>query len=478
MGRARGWGMVVVALGTSALGNSCRSGSPPSSPAGLGDPAGARAPSPGAVSADAARCAGCARGVLARSGAGRARPPLAPARGAARDDGLAAHLERHCARTLALRDTGDVRRRYAELIAEAPRGCAWLDHLTDDALSPRGRRADGAACSTGLQCRSGACSLTLAGCGACVPADQPLGAPCGGGQSASPLLHECARGLYCRPQEPRGGRVERGTCAALPAEGAACEQGFLCAEGLRCDAGSRCVARGRSGEPCAASSACRDGLWCVAGRCASEVPGLGAACTDLCQGGALCVDGRCRERGAHAAGERCEDLFARCVPGHACRPDAARRALTCQPVRPVREACESALHCGSLVCAEGRCAVGTQGGACTFPTDCEGGECTPHGACTPTPRASEGAACASSEACRAGLYCVRGRCEPPADVGAPCVALPHGLTDGLVAALWRLDLPPLPRLELPAGVLAERPCEAPYAACVQGRCMDRAQECR
>ena len=98
----------------------------------------------------------------------------------------------------------------------------------------------------------------------------------------------CAFNAQCSTSFCQGmAKSECGTCAAAPAEGAACMGS--CGQGLVCDAMSKtCVKVGEAGATCSATAPCavEAGLWCVGadpktgttGTCMAGVATVGAAC--------------------------------------------------------------------------------------------------------------------------------------------------------------------------------------------------------
>ena len=137
----------------------------------------------------------------------------------------------------------------------------------------------GADCAANLFCSVDGGSGSLGSC-----ASYPnLGGACG---SPPWLSSVCPVGAYC--QEGSSGI---GSCVALPGAGSPCSPAG-CAEGSSCDStgGPPGLCRGLpgNGQTCVPSVGCTTGLTCLAGFCASPLPG-GAACSQ----GSDCASQRC-----------------------------------------------------------------------------------------------------------------------------------------------------------------------------------------
>ena len=200
----------------------------------------------------------------------------------------------------------------------------------------------------------------------------------------------CRRDLHC----------ERGVCAPLPNEGAACSQDVGCANGWCVE--RRCVRPRRVGEPCGETRAapCGDGLLCVEGRCDFEElrckrgtmrrrlesgsydPGAPSECIPVgtaCSSSSDCGWGDCEGEGAwicdtpgaHAdvyppsdedhgeprcdAGGDCDDC--NCPLGETCRRPLGGRAR-CVHVGERGESCEGTYRCADGLACEYRVPAG------------------------------------------------------------------------------------------------------------------------
>lgn len=212
------------------------------------------------------------------------------------------------------------------------------------------RRAQGDACASGNECQSGLCVDGLCCSSACSgPCDSCNGSVPGSCSPAGPggtPAPSCAPGQAC------------GQTASCPS---ACGPAAPCAAGYYCGAGGGCAARKVSGNPCGA------GAECVAAFCAD-----GLCCESDCQGTP------CRS---------CD------FPGYLglCLPHAWGFPGSC----PGAYACR----------ADGLCASGP----CGDDRDCKASAyCAGASGCLPLK--AQGASCARTRECAAGLDCVDGFC--------------------------------------------------------------------
>ena len=223
-----------------------------------------------------------------------------------------------------------------------------------------GSLADGAACNSASQCKSGFCNQSASGadggaapsgCGVCAPS-VAVGQSCATGT--------CTVGAEC----------VGGTCIATGsvAVGGACNSAVDCQTGLTCSA-QKCAALSASGGACSTSAGCQTGLVCdknvcgtpiaIGGDCSATSPSCatgavcdyagtkkclaiafakpGAPCGLTSSGYALCAVGSCNSAGG-AAGT-CPDIIA---DGQAC--DGTDKTKTC----------DSLARCSGGVCVLGQ----------------------------------------------------------------------------------------------------------------------------
>lgn len=177
-----------------------------------------------------------------------------------------------------------------------------------DAL--KGTVADGAQCFNDQECISEECEVETCNMACCAGVCGRTIVPAAIGQACPDLA--CVNGAYCSTQ---------GTCAALLAAGASCNDDEECAYGLfcngttcvdapdrgqpcpdgmcggigdRCSDEGTCVALGARGAPCSggfAFSECQRPLVCNEStlQC-SDPPAVGSACVFQCAEGAFCND--------------------------------------------------------------------------------------------------------------------------------------------------------------------------------------------
>ena len=124
---------------------------------------------------------------------------------------------------------------------------ALLSGHLPDSCNPPGARAEGASCSTPLQCTTTRCTGSDMMCGTCVPRLK-LGEPC---QSSS----QCQEGLLCN-----SAGSGTGTCGTFAQLGQPCGNGSTCLPTLFCDNGGQssgtCAARRNAGEACTRNTDC------------------------------------------------------------------------------------------------------------------------------------------------------------------------------------------------------------------------------
>lgn len=177
-----------------------------------------------------------------------------------------------------------------------------------ECVPPAGTLPMGAACVSGHQCNSGACSARPPACGRCVEA-RGVGVECVG--------RECSLGLECR-QVTRPPRCGAASCAGGTAR---CELPARDSEPFSAQA-----ELGEIGDPCVTDYSCRFTLRCVGGKCAGAK--LGDRChpvaktallLDECEQGLRCdeVTGTCVEA-TLSDGENCGGPSRHCRPGTRC----------------------------------------------------------------------------------------------------------------------------------------------------------------
>lgn len=237
--------------------------------------------------------------------------------------------------------------------ADAAAECAaMLEGITCEELSGApdltacdvwgGTVPDGGSCATGAECQSGGCDPgecdpALSCCaGSCAAPAADEGVAIGGDctfeacasdaycdLTATPATcrelvaldqpcseGECAVDLYCRVTDPSAGT---GVCAALPAEGEACDPAYpACARADNwCDpADSTCHQLAAVGDACdEIADNCVPYAWCSPdGRCVA-MPGEGEPCEDWppCLGDLECVDDTCAVPPPDDGDTGCED---------------------------------------------------------------------------------------------------------------------------------------------------------------------------
>ena len=272
-----------------------------------------------------------------------------------------------------------------------------------------------------------------------------------------------------------------------------------------------------TGEACASTADCSDGLVCSDGRC---VP----ACDDDSECGATercetasgeCVEAvPCEDSSTCSTGETCDTCAGVCRPstgGAVCQRDENCPGFDdycdtclgeCQPKRELCAPCTADIQCGEdrdlcLNYASGSRACGVACGgdlpSCPagYACDTEAGQCTPlTGDCGAVRQCEDDAecpgvqicsatglcvpGCIADEACTAGNVCVGARCVPPCTSDSDCA---DGQTceDG--------------RCKVPGGCTTSRECLEPETYCdralgmcvdgcqIDDDCLDAAKEC-
>jgi hypothetical protein len=259
--------------------------------------------------------------------------------------------------------------------------------------------ADGAACLSGDQCRSGFCRRPSGALGACDPGGR-AGASCS-------LMADCRYPLFCDPPTSR--------CAEPGPPGAPCTLDVQCAS-RRCD-----TASGGCGVP--DGGACRSGTDCRSGYCNSSTRTCGSrkAVGEACASYDECQSGDCRNR---VCAERCSSQRP-CPTGQFCDSGTQQ----CRTLGADGAACDDDETCLSGWCSSSdRCAKKPAvGDACSRSSDCyplgfcSGGRCAA--------RLAPGEACTALDSCREPFLCRRGHCElinlacAPARAGSMCAYL-------------------------------------------------------
>lgn len=225
---------------------------------------------------------------------------------------------------------------------------------------PNGTLADGAACNSGEQCKSGACTKMSSGTGSSA----------------------------C------------GVCAARVAIGGDCSTNPRCVEDATCSSTSKtCVAMIRNGVGGSCDGAkyeyCQSGLYCESATkiCKERLP-AGAACTSStpCQSGLTCnaTSKTCVAPTSVGEGQTCGGTtFIRCASGLACEPTSSK----CVKI--------------TWVAPLGDCSA--------FGSQCE------HGSCSSTTKKcpaliADGQPCTSDRAtgvCNDFASCIDGKCQLP-----------------------------------------------------------------
>jgi len=271
-----------------------------------------------------------------------------------------------------------------------------------------------AACVTAYTAAIDGCDLPVPGsvaaaCGQLIPNSADVGGRC-----ATAGL--CAAGAGVCDGD--------GRCAALPADGQACQG--VCAAGLVCNAAGKCAAPGGEGAVCSGDVDCAVPLGCLSGHCG--ITGLAAApCEDDadCASGLLCSERMCAPAPAVCAGAAECGQHARCLA-------TGRRTCVARPA--IDEPCNADAECGpGAYCnLDGRCALSPGfGEMCADGVYCET-ELTCRSEDTSCGLApGDGEACGIGEQgpfeCAPGLACIEGRCHALPGSGQACGGGPHHL---------------------------------------------------
>jgi len=239
------------------------------------------------------------------------------------------------------------------------------------------------------------------------------------------VFDECGEGFCLRSEAPAGYLECVGTCTAFKLSGEECAGSDRCAEGLFCT-GGECNPPVGVGEDCT-GQICEDGLVCsqVAPTTCREPGDVGADCSDDydCSGAAVCLDDQCAQGAAE--GEHCRSNES-CVEGMYCVYDTQ----TCAPFLSAGDTCDS----GYDQCVDGyACSSGDPStcvvwyGALNDPCGAYGCEeglwCDQSsddvGVCVST--LGEGEECDANGTCDDGLYCMDdGNCHAPGELDDPC----------------------------------------------------------
>lgn len=177
--------------------------------------------------------------------------------------------------------------------------------------STHGNVADGVACATDAECKSGQCgSMTASGCGVCAhegalgdSCDPAIG-NCGSGTFCSSTTSTCeasnvAKGGMCGASAQCKSTLEciNGVCAAPLAEGAPCDPmnahcDFL--QGLECSSASNVCTKVKlagPGETCGFDSMSSTLIFCKkGGNCVTDGNATGICATPIADGAACTVD--------------------------------------------------------------------------------------------------------------------------------------------------------------------------------------------
>lgn len=257
-------------------------------------------------------------------------------------------------------------------------------------LAFSGSAADGSACQTGAECKSGTCTESGADCSVCAPAKNG-NELCDGGKC--PPIHssgagaacvfsiECKQGLFCSPVPGSGGFGEPTTCTPTGPPDSKCSMNEECNQGLVCLRDKPNDPAAHCGTPLVTGSACFT---------------FGNPYDEACAPTDSCIDG------------------------------------TCLPLRKVGEACSKHAQCGlDAWCPAGKCAVvpATVGESCApGPTlgvqrlQCGGGlHCSAKSICVSKSGADTD--CNADSDCLDGLSCSgssQRKCMVPATAGKTC----------------------------------------------------------
>lgn len=164
-----------------------------------------------------------------------------------------------------------------------------------------------------------------------------------------------------------------GTCAAPPAEGAACIQ-LGCGPERSCKNGQKCVTPKKAGEACTAEDSCLGGLDCVNGICAGPAEAVGAACDPAGQTAPRCnllkalycgaETKKCLALTPAKAGEKCgfvDGQVLACSLSYRCDVAEGATSGTCVSKADLGGACPKGDECRpGLACKDAKCIDETQ----------------------------------------------------------------------------------------------------------------------
>lgn len=240
---------------------------------------------------------------------------------------------------------------------------ASFDSIAACASTNGGTLADGAACASGLECKSGACTGEAAtGCGTCQAAVAD-GAACDGSAPcvAGDTCSFSASGAVCKKLGPPGD------------VGATCSTNAECKAPNHCALGSgstgTCAAPVGSGGSCVETTDCDSGLICMGGstRTCSAPLGAGAACTggDCGVGYACDADLTCHAVEFVAPGGTCDGDERFCSKGSCPLPQdgsgGADPTGTCPTIIADGQPCDPAsttAQCDAFAsCIGGKCTL-------------------------------------------------------------------------------------------------------------------------
>jgi len=239
------------------------------------------------------------------------------------------------------------------------------------------------------------------------------------------LFDECAEGFCLRSQGPTGVTECVGTCTAYKTSGETCAGSDRCAEGLYC-MGGECSPPLGVGEDCA-GAICEDGLVCsqIAPTTCRQPGEVGADCSDDydCAGVAACLDDLCALEVAE--GEHCRSNES-CAEGLYCNYEDQ----LCTPFLGDGDTCDS----GYDQCVDGYACSSANPSTCVVWYGAENDACGAYGCeeglwCDQSSdevgvciaKLGDGADCNADTTCQDGLYCMDdGNCHAPGELDDPC----------------------------------------------------------
>jgi len=320
--------------------------------------------------------------------------------------------------------------------------CNDANACTNDACAPKTGKCvfnpnsfgcdDGNACTTGDQCKAGACTpKALKGCG----------------DGNSCTTESC---------DPQSGCVYTGLSGMACSDGSVCTTGDTCAnggcvgQGITCNDGNPCTSNScipKTGcaytphsEGCNDGNACTLGDQCTSGKCLPGAPKTcddGIVCTDdACLPGSgecgfqadnsnLCSDGNACVNGEVCADGKCLNgtSYINCDDKNACTADLCLPQDGCVYLANPAAPCDDGNACTLKdVCLGGKCVSGAPG-LCDDNNVCTADVCDPGKGCVHTPT---GEACNDDNACTGPDVCKGVNCAGGAKVGCddgnPCTA--------------------------------------------------------